>query len=116
KDSQLYATTVNLTSYADANVVGGTSYSYMVKAFDAANNISLASNTAAITVPMATLQITGVNVSNKTKNTAVINWTTNLPSMGYVQYGTSANNMLLSSSYSTLGTSQSVTLGALQPR
>lgn len=42
-------TTVTTTSYTDGGLVSGTTYFYFVKAFDAAGNVSAASNTASAT-------------------------------------------------------------------
>ena len=42
-------TTTTGTSYLDSGLVTGTTYSYYVKAFDAAGNVSAASNTASAT-------------------------------------------------------------------
>ena len=40
-------------TYADLGVAGGTTYTYAVKAFDAAGNISAASNSVQVTAPAA---------------------------------------------------------------
>jgi calcineurin-like phosphoesterase family protein len=52
RNGALLATTgTNVTSYTDATVIGSSSYSYEVKARDAAGNVSAASNTASATTP-----------------------------------------------------------------
>ena len=43
--------TSSITSYADTTVAAGTTYSYIVRAYDAAGNVSPDSNTAAVTTP-----------------------------------------------------------------
>jgi len=103
------------TSFTDSTVVGGTSYSYTVKAYDAAGNLSSASNTATVNTPQAT---SGVNISSYsagsiTANSAKINWTTNTPSTGVVSYGTSAGNLSSQVSAGNAATSQSVQINGL---
>ncbi|MDQ3870276.1 MAG: DNRLRE domain-containing protein, partial [Chloroflexota bacterium] len=46
--------TSTMTSYSDRTVAPSTTYSYTVKAYDAANNLSAASNSASVTTPAAT--------------------------------------------------------------
>ena len=55
----------NITSYADTSVKGGTTYSYSIKAFDAANNYSAASNTAVVTTPAAQASVMPTSVTPK---------------------------------------------------
>jgi hypothetical protein len=57
-------------SYADTSVSGGTTYSYSVKAFDAAGNYSTASNTVQVTTPAALTGISVVSVSPKSSTAA----------------------------------------------
>jgi chitodextrinase len=45
-------TVLAVTTYTDSTVLGGTTYSYTVKAVDAANNVSPASTAAAVTTPL----------------------------------------------------------------
>jgi acid phosphatase type 7 len=49
-----FLTSTSTTSYLDSTVQGGTSHSYTVYAYDAAGNISPASNTATVTTPTDT--------------------------------------------------------------
>lgn len=97
-------------SYTDTTVSANTTYSYYVKAYDAAGNISSPSNTATVTTPAPTVTITGYSVTAKTTTTATISWTTNIPSTGLVSYGKSSANLNLSITDSTLGTTHTVTL------
>src|ERR671937_1575399 len=50
--------TSTTTSYSDTTVQGSTTYNYSVVAYDAANNLSPASNTATVTTPAVTLTFT----------------------------------------------------------
>jgi hypothetical protein len=45
--------TSSLTSYSDTTVAAGTTYTYAVRAYDAAGNVSPDSNTASVTTPTA---------------------------------------------------------------
>jgi acid phosphatase type 7 len=54
REGQLLATIGDLTSYADTNVLPGTTYSYQVRARDAEGNRSEPSNTATVTTPTST--------------------------------------------------------------
>jgi chitodextrinase len=51
RDGKQLATVTSGTSYGDASVNASTTYSYAVKAYDAAGNVSLASGTATVTTP-----------------------------------------------------------------
>ena len=53
RDGVLHASLGSVTSYTDTSVVASTTYSYTVKARDAAGNSSVASNTASVTTPAA---------------------------------------------------------------
>jgi uncharacterized protein YkwD len=53
----------NVTSYADTSVKGGVTYSYSIKAFDAAGNYSTASNTAVVATPAAQASVTATSVT-----------------------------------------------------
>jgi chitodextrinase len=53
RNSSLVAT-VSGTSYTDSGLASGTTYSYFVRAIDAAGNVSAASNTASATTPSST--------------------------------------------------------------
>ena len=105
--------TVSSTNYTDSSVVGTTTYTYTVAAVDAAGNISGQSGIVSITTPLPSVQITSHSVSSKTATTAVITWTTNIPSTGTVSYGLK-NAMTLSATDSTSGTSHTVTVTGLR--
>ena len=45
--------TSSIASYSDTTVAAGTTYSYLVRAYDAAGNVSADSNTATVTTPSA---------------------------------------------------------------
>lgn len=101
------------TSYTDSSAIAGTSYSYTAKAYDAAGNLSAASNTATVTTPVnsASLNVSSYYVSNITSYSAKINWTTNATSTGMIYYGTSPTNLNLSAgSTQYTGTSRYWTL------
>jgi len=56
--TQIALTSGTATTYSDTTVAPGTSYQYVVKARDAAGNISSPSNTATVTTPGATTSLT----------------------------------------------------------
>jgi len=72
--------TTTTTSYTDATVAYSTTYSYTVKAYDAAGNVSAASSAVSVTVP-AKVDTTAPSVpaglasSNVTSTGATISWT-----------------------------------------
>lgn len=105
------------TSYGDTSIAGGQSYTYTVKAHDAAGNYSAASNPMSITVPVEqiALSITSYQVSGKTSSSATIQWNTNLSSVGVIRYGTSKNNLNMTYTDNASGTSHTATLTGLQP-
>ena len=104
------------TSFGDSKVASGATYNYTVKAYDAAGNISSASNAVTAVVPQAPLvvSILSYSVAQKTANTATITWTTNLSSTGIVSYGTSKASLNLSATDSVSATTHSVTLTGLK--
>jgi hypothetical protein len=104
-----------VTSSVDTAVVKGVSYSYRVKAYDAAGNLSAASNTATMIIPLpvqvsitSSYPVTIANTSN-----ATINWTTNIPATGVVAYGTSPTKLNLTVRVSQLLTSQAALITGL---
>lgn len=104
--------TNTMTSYSDNTVVPEATYNYTVKAFDAAGNISQASNVATAIIPQAP-QIVSINsysVTEKNATTATIAWTTNLPSTGIISYGTAKSSLNLSATDNTLATDHVITL------
>lgn len=107
--------TATVTNYADTSVMAGTTYSYFVRAYDAAGNLSLSSNTATVSVPSATTSVvvTSYAVVSKTDTTAAIQWTTNIPSTGTVYYGTSSGNLNLSVTDVNIALTHSINLTGL---
>ncbi len=103
-----------VTSFTDNSVTGGATYSYTIKAYDAAGNLSASSSTATVTTPLAaTVKITSYSAGSVTSTGAKINWTTDIPSTGVVSYGTSTNNLGSKVSASTSATSNSVAITGL---
>jgi len=74
--------------YTDTNITPGTTYSYMVRAYDYSANESLDSNTVFVTVPKSSIDITSKSVPPKyiTSSSVRIVWTTNIPSTGSISF------------------------------
>ena len=72
RGTTLVGSTGGTTTYADTTVAASTSYTYTVKARDAANNVSAASNTASVTTPAAAQGVftDGFETGNMSKWTA----------------------------------------------
>jgi hypothetical protein len=78
-------------AYNDASVSPSTTYVYTVEAFDVANLVSEPSNALAVTTPAPSPpQITNVAAVSVTAGSAVIQWTTDIPSSSQVSYGLTA--------------------------
>jgi len=94
----------------------GATYNYSVKAYDAAGNVSNASNSVTVVIPVVavSVSITSYSVSNKTGSSAVIKWSTNVPSTGFVSYGLSSSSLNLSATDSASGTSHALTVTGLK--
>ncbi|MBI4597195.1 MAG: S8 family serine peptidase [Candidatus Omnitrophica bacterium] len=110
--------TTTATTYTDTTVTGSTTYSYTTKGYDAANNVSLASNVATVTTPQAPFSITSYAVTSKTSSTATITWTSNTPSTGAVWYGLTGRKgktttLSLSATDSISATTHTVVLSGL---
>lgn len=107
-----------ITNYTVDNTVAyETPYSYYVKAYDAAGNISAQSNIVTVTVPTPNLlKITSYQVTNITNNSAKISWTTNSNTTGVVSYGQARRSINLSSSKADLTNSvnHNITLSNLR--
>jgi chitodextrinase len=74
-------------TYSDTTVVGGTTYSYTVKAFDAAGNISAASNTATITVDTTPPTAPGSpSATGVTDSLVKVTWTASTDNVGVTGY------------------------------
>ncbi len=103
------------TFFTDGTAAINTTYSYTVRAFDAAGNVSGDSLAVSITTgqPSPTVSVTSFSVTGITANSATINWTTNIASTGTVNYGTNSSNLSGAATDNTLSTSHSVTLTGL---
>ncbi len=101
------------TNFTDTAVIEGTTYSYTVKAYDGANNLSAPSNTATMSIPLATLSINASYVQNITASEATINWNTNASSTGVIYYGTRSNKLNSQVSVDELATSHVATMANL---
>jgi chitodextrinase len=81
--------TSTTTTYTDNGLASNTTYTYTVTAFDAAGNVSPASNSVTVTTPASTTPPVISNVSvNPANTTATVTWTTDKPSSSQVAYGT----------------------------
>jgi kumamolisin len=72
--------------------------------------------TVAVAPPPISLKITSGPIASASKNAAVIQWTTNLPSSTVVKYGTNQSNLNSKVSNNNPVTSHSVTLSGLNRR
>ena len=107
------------TRFADSAVVAGTSYSYTVKAQDAAGNLSAVSNTATVKTPTSTgtaVSLSSYSVGTITRNSAIVKWSTNVSSTGKVLYGTSAGSLGSQVTAGNAATNQSVQVSGLARR
>jgi glucose/arabinose dehydrogenase/PKD repeat protein len=98
------------TSFLDTGVLRGTTYAYLVRAFDAAGNVSADSPTATVTTPV--LLITAIAASTTT-TTATITWTTDVPATSEVEWGTTTAYGFTTGENPTLTTSHAMTLTGL---
>jgi chitodextrinase len=117
KDGSLLASTAN-TSYNLTNLTAGTTYSFYVKAKDAAGNLSAASSTLNVTTddpddveaPTAPTNLVAYNV---TENSATLSWTASTDNVGVTGYDVYKNGSYLantsSTSYTATGLSASTT-------
>lgn len=97
------------TSYVDSTVVAGTSYSYQVKAKDAAGNISGASNTATAitpTAPTAPAAPTGLVATAVSATQVNLNWSASSGSPAtYDIYRNSVKVASVNATFTTFGES-----------
>ncbi|HEX7492034.1 MAG TPA: hypothetical protein VF337_10070 [Candidatus Limnocylindrales bacterium] len=98
RSSQPPATTGS-TVYADTPIGSGVSNSYYVVAFDAANNVSVASNTASATTPApdttAPSAPSNVTVSAPVWNATTVAWTASTDNTAVVGYTIKANGSVV---------------------
>lgn len=104
------------TGYSDTTTVASTSYSYTVRAYDAASNTSGDSNTANVTTP--TPDTTAPTLSNITAGSITqtgtnVTWTTNEASDTQVEYGLTASYGSSTPFDASLVTSHSATINGL---
>ncbi len=95
------------TSYTNTGLTAGTTYQYTVKAFDAAGNLSAASNTATVTVPtgggsdtIAPTVPTNLNATNGS-NMVTLNWTASTDNVGVAGYQIFRANVQIATSPTT---------------
>lgn len=107
--------------YTDSGLAPSTAYTYFVKAYDAASNLSLPSNNVSVTTlaptptpTPATISFTkGPTISAKGGTTATITFTTSLPSTATLTYGRSSTTLTSSKSDTTSRTTHTITLSGL---
>jgi chitinase len=87
--------TVSTPSFNDSGLVGGTSYTYKVEAFDAAGNTSGAATKAwTQPTPDTTKPSTVVLSGSKTKSKVALSWTVATDNVGVVGYHVYRNGIL----------------------
>ncbi|CAH1208990.1 hypothetical protein PAECIP111893_02952 [Paenibacillus plantiphilus] len=78
------------TSYTDSGLTANTAYSYTVKAYDAATNVSAASSSISVTTDATVSQPptapTNVAASGKTANSITLGWTASTDVVGVTGY------------------------------
>jgi chitodextrinase len=80
--------TTTVTNFSSTGLQPLTTYTYQVKAFDGAGNLSAFSNQAQATTPDLTFSFTsGPVVSVKGATSATVSWSTSKPGNGAVDYG-----------------------------
>ncbi len=108
--------TVSTNAYIDSSVVSNTSYTYTVTAFDAAGNVSPASNSVTVVTPVDTTPpvITNVTATAST-TTATVSWTTNKAANGQVAYGPTSTYGSATPLDTVLVTSHAESISGLAP-
>jgi chitodextrinase len=98
-------TTVTGTSYSDAAVAAGETYTYAIKAYDAASNTSTSSNTISVTLPTPDTQAptapTGLTVTATSQTTVSLGWTASSDNVGVTGYRIFRNGTQVGTSIST---------------
>jgi fibronectin type 3 domain-containing protein len=94
------------TSFSDTTVSSSTSYSYTVKAWDAANNSSTASNILSVTTPAgpdaaAPSAPTNLTTTKKLYNEVDLSWTASTDNVGVTSYNVLRNGAVIGSSTTT---------------
>jgi hypothetical protein len=108
---------VSDTSYSDTGLSPSTTYSYTVQAFDVGHNVSAQSSPPATvtTLPASTNPpvISNVQATSVTQASAVISWSTDIPSSSQVNYGINSSYTSSTPLDPTLVTNHSTTLTGL---
>jgi len=105
RNGSLLASTAN-TSYSVSGLSASTTYSFYVKAKDAAGNVSAASNTISVTTltppdTQAPTAPTGLASSNVTQSSVSLSWSASTDNVGVTGYDVYRNGSLLASTAST---------------
>jgi chitinase len=86
-------TSVSALTYSDTAVSPSTAYSYTVRAYDNANNLSGPSNTASVTTPSNIPGTPGISVqAGSNSSMFTVNWTVPSGPLSYYELETSANS------------------------
>jgi YD repeat-containing protein len=104
------------TTYSDATTAGTTAYTYIVKAYDGAGNVSAASNTASVTTPdtIAPSVPTGLTATAASASQINLSWTgsTDTGGSGMMGYKITRNGSALVTTTSTATTYSDTGLAA----
>lgn len=108
--TKINASPVTTTSYNVTGLVQATSYSFLVRAFDAAGNFSSNSNTVSVTTPdtQAPTAPTGLSSSGLSPTTVNLSWTAATDNVGVSGYDVYRNGTKINGSVVT-NTTYSVT-------
>ena len=104
--ARINAVPVTVTNYNVTGLSQATSYSYFVRAFDAANNVSANSNTLNVTTPdiQAPSAPSGLTSSNLTSTSVTLTWTVSTDNVAVTGYDVYRNGIKINTSAVT-GTS-----------
>jgi len=99
-------TSVTTTTYSVTGLTAGTTYTFYVKAKDAAGNVSAASSTISATTTAATdtqapTSPTSLTLSNITQTSATLTWSASTDNVGVTGYKVYKNGTLLGTTTST---------------
>jgi fibronectin type 3 domain-containing protein len=109
-------TTTGAITYSDSTVAASTTYSYTVRAVDAAGNVSPDSAAAQVTTPKSDTTppaVTGVSTGAPSQTSVTITWSTDEPATSQVAYGTSTAYGSSTALNTTLVTSHSQSVTGL---
>jgi hypothetical protein len=108
--------TATTTAYTDTAVAPSTAYTYTIRAYDAAGNVSADSNPATVTTPANDTTppvISGLAATNIAQTSATIIWSTDEPATSQVEYGLDTTYGSKTTLDSSKLTSHSQNLGGL---